>query len=293
MSRLMKFFLSFVIFVILCFFGLRWFVNSEVDKELSRAVAEIPGLAISYADLSVNILDHAVTLSGVDALLPSGQHVQADRLRILAFDQRNPVPHFATATATGLTIPVTPQNFGQAADYMKGLGIETLSGKGGLDYAFDPATKTLELKDIYLDDPKLGVARLSGVVGNVDLVGFRPEQFFALGINRATLKFSDHTLMKLVTADCAKKMGMSETTTLNRISAELDGLTDYAAKQENGPAENAMRGLRRFLNEPGSIIVSATPTDPVPVLYFFMGRDIFENLRLLNIKIETDSSDGI
>ncbi|MCJ2166070.1 hypothetical protein [Pseudodesulfovibrio sp. S3] len=277
----------------LCIFGLQWYVNSEVDKELSHAVAETPGLAFSYADLSVNILDHTVTLNGVDALFPSGQHVQADTVQITAFDQQNPIPFFATASATGLNIPVTTQNFGQWADYLKSLGIETLSGNGRLDYAFDPDTNTLELKELSLDDPKLGAVRLTGAIGNLKLGAFRVEQLFALGIKKASLQFANRSFMKLVTADFAHKMGLSETTTLARISAELEGLANYAAKQENGPAENAMRGLNRFLNDPGSMTASVTPAKAVPVLYFFMGRDLFENLRLLNIRIETDSRDGI
>ncbi|AMK09675.1 hypothetical protein [Pseudodesulfovibrio indicus] len=282
MSGLKKFLLSFVIFVTLCFFGLKWFVNSEVDKELSRAVAETPGLAFSYADLSVDIMDHAVTLEGVDALFPSGQHVQADEVSITAFDQKNAVPRFATLTARGLTIPVTPQNFGDWAPYLRGMGIETLSGNGALDYAYDPEGRILTVRTLSLDDPKLGSLRFSGQVGNLDLGGFRTEQGFSLDIREAALTFENRELMDLILADWAARMNVSRATTLNSISAELDGLANYADSQQNEPAKRTMLGLKRFLNEPGTLTLSASPAAPVPVLYFFMGRDLFENLSLLN-----------
>ena len=292
-SGLKKFLISFVIFAALCFFGLKWYVNTEVDKELTRAVADTPGLALSYADLSVDIVNHTLILDRVDALFPSGQHVQADSVRISAFDRDNPLPHYATVSARGLTVPVTPQNFGEWAAYIRGLGIETVSGSGALDYAYDPETKILELKELSLDDPKLGEIRLTGSLDNLNLSGFSPEQSFALGIRKAVLEFTNREFMRLVSEDWARKTGVSETTTLNRIDAELDGLAAYAATQANEPARQAMLGLKRFLDDPGSLTVSANPAESVPVLYFFMGRDMFENLDLLNIHVEAAPSDGI
>ncbi|WP_338669272.1 hypothetical protein [Pseudodesulfovibrio methanolicus] len=293
MSGLKKFLLSFVIFAALCFFGLKWYVNTEVDKELTRAVADTPGLALSYADLSVDIIAHTVTLKGVDALFPSGQHVQADSVSIAAFDRDNPIPHYAAISAKGLSIPVTPQNFGEWAGYIKGLGIETLFGDGTLDYAYDPETKILELKDLSLDDPKLGSIKLTGSLDNLNLTGFSPEQSFALGIRKAVLTFDNREFMRLVGEDWARKTGVSESVTLDRISAELDGLAAYAETQANEPARAAMLGLKTFLSDPGSLTVSANPAESVPVLYFFMGRDLFENLDLLNIHVDTVPTNGI
>jgi hypothetical protein len=288
-----KFLLSFAIFAALCVFGLKWYVNTEVDKELTRAVAETPGLALSYADLSVDISAHTLTLERVDALFPSGQHVQADSVSISAFDRDNPIPHYATISAHGLTIPVTPQNFGEWAGYIKGLGIETLSGDGALDYSYDPETKILKLKDLSMDDPKLGTLKLTGSLDNLNLTGFRPEQSFALGIRKLVLTFDNRGFMRLVGEDWARKTGASEAATLTRINAELDGLAAYAETQANEPARAAMLGLKAFLNDPGSLTISANPAESVPVLYFFMGRDLFENLDLLNVHVDTGPADGI
>lgn len=292
-SGLKKFLLSFALFATLCFFGLKWYVNSEVSKELTRTVGETPGLALSYADLSVDILDHTVVLDRVDALFPSGQHIQADSVRISAFDRKNPIPHYANIAIRGLTIPVTPQNFGEWAGYIQSLGIEVLSGDGNLDYAYNPETRILELKALSLDDPKLGALRLTGSLDNLNMTGFRPEQSFALGIRKAVLTFDNREFMRLVSADWAKRMGVSETTTLTQISAELDGLAAYAGTQANEPAREAMLGLKAFLNDPGSLTVSANPAESVPVLYFFMGRDLFENLDLLNVHVDAAPAGSI
>jgi len=292
MSRFLKFLISFLIFATLCFFGLQWFVNTEVDKELSQAVAKTPGLAFSYGDVSVNIFSHTVTLNSVDALFPTGQHVQAAQLQIVAFDQINPMPHYVTALVKGMTIPVTPQNFGPWSAYLKGLDINELTGDGSLDYTFDPANKTLKLKALSLDDPKLGALHLSGTLGNLDLDSFRVEQTFSISINQARVQFDNHTLMQLLTADWSRKMGIPKAETLARMSREIETLANYAKTQENGPAENVFQGLRDFLNKPETLTLSVNPTKPVPLLYFFMGRDMFENLQLLNIGAENNSHDG-
>jgi hypothetical protein len=292
-SGLKKFLISFVIFAALCFFGLKWYVDAEVDKELTRAVADTPGLALSYADLSVDITAHTVTLQGVDALFPSGQHIQADSVSIAAFDRDNPIPHYATISAKGLTIPVTPQNFGAWAGYIKGLGIDTLAGDGLLDYAYEPETKILKLKELSMDDPKLGSFKLTASLDNLNLNGFSPEQSFALGIRKAVMTFDNREFMRLVSEDWARKTGASQAATLNRISMELDGLAAYAESQTNEPARAAMLGLKDFLNDPGMLTVSANPAESVPMLYFFMGRDLFENLALLNVHVETAPAEGI
>jgi len=291
--KLIKFLLSFLLFVAICAVGLQWFVNSEVKSELDQAIKTTEGLSLTYTDLSVEILDKRVVLEDVAVTLPTGANFTAKELRILAFDQIHPTPHYATMEAKDLEIPITNELFGDGAKVLNDLGIVMIAGDTKFDYAYYPADKELTIKNLSINDPKLGSARLAGTLSNIDLDEMRAEQTIGVGIKDIHLNFTDHELMGILAADWARKMGMSPETTLDRISTELDGLSRYAAQQENMIARDVMLGLKRFLNDPGAVTVTATPKDPVPVLYFFMGRDIFENLQLLNLKIETDSSEGI
>lgn len=293
MRPIWKFLISFAIFVVICAVGLNWFVNNEVQKGLNKAVTETEGLRLDYSDCSVSILDQYVSLTDVNATLPTGQHVTADEIRIFAYDQLNPLPHFATATATNLTIPVTRKNFGDWASPMKAMGIKTVAGNASLDYLYAPDTSTLTVKELSMDAANLGNAHLSGTVDQLDLINPRLEQLIGLRIKEATLRFENASLMDHLVADWAKKMNTSKKATVARLTAELGGLANYAGTQENIPAENVLLGLKRFLADPGIMTATATPKEPVPVLYFFMGRDIMENMRLLNLKIETDSDDNI
>ncbi|BDQ34637.1 hypothetical protein [Pseudodesulfovibrio portus] len=293
MRPIWKFLISFVIFVAVCAAGVGWFIENEVEKGLNKAVAETKGLRLDYADCSVNILDHTVGLTDVRATLPSGHHFTAAKLLILAFDQLNPLPYYATATCSGLDIPVTYANFGSWAAPMQKMGISSVKGEASLDYTYSPDTATLTIKELSLHDDDLGRARLSGQIDQLDMVTPRLEQLIGVRIKAATLDFTNLSLMDHLIADWAKKMDSSTDVTVARIAAELGGLADYARAQDNAQAENVMLGLKRFVTDPGTMTVSATPEDPVPVLYFFMGRDLMENLRLLDMKIETDSDDQI
>ena len=293
MRSLWKFLLSFVIFVAVCAAGVGWFIENEVEKGLHQAVNETEGLKLAYADCSVNILDHTVALTDVRATLPSGHHFTAGNIRIHTFDQLNPLPYFAMATGSGLDIPVTYANFGNMAAPMQKMGIASIKGDVSLDYEYSPDTATLNVKELSLNDADLGHARLSGQVDQFDLIHPRLEQLIGVRIKEATLTFTNASLMDHLVADWAKKMRSSKDVTVARITKELAGLAKYADSQDNPQAENVLLGLKRFLTDPGTVTVTATPKEPVPVLYFFMGRDLMENMRLLDLKVETDSDEDI
>ena len=293
MRPIWKFLISFVIFVAVCAAGVGWFIESEVEKGLQKAVAETKGLRLDYADCSVNILDHTVGLTDVHATLPSGHHFTAGKILIRAFDQLNPLPYYATFDGTGLDIPVTYANFGNWAAPMQKMGIASVKGEASLDYAYSPDTATLTVKELSFSDADLGHARLSAQIDQLDMVTPRLEQLIGVRIKAAALDFTNQGLMDRLITDWANKMGSSRDVTVARIAAELGGLADYANAQDNDQAENVMLGLKRFMTDPGTMTVTATPEAPVPVLYFFMGRDLMENLRLMDMRIETDSDDHI
>lgn len=288
MRPIFKFLISLAIFVAVCAAGLGWFIEYEVEKGLKQAVAETEGLRLDYADCAVDIFDRTVVLTGVNATLPTGQHFTADEVRIHAFDQLNPLPYYARATGSGLRIPVTSANFGGWAPSMLKMGIAEVKGEAALDYDYSPDTATLTVKELAMDDARLGRASLSGQVDQFDLIHPRLEQLIGMRIKEATLHFANAGLMDRLVHDWAIGMHASEEETVNRLATELGGLAQYAETQDNGPAENVLLGLQKFVVKPGVMTVTATPREPVPVLYFFMGRDLMENFQLLDMKIEAN-----
>lgn len=293
MSRPLKFLLSFVIFVAVCYVGLLWFVNSEVEKGFNEAVDGVAGLTVDYGDLSVDIFDQRVTLTDVDATLPDGQHVTADAVRITSFDQLNPVPHFMKASAENMVVETTTANVGDWSFAMRAMGIPAFKGDVSLDYAYDPESTSLNLRQLRVKMPDLCDADISGSIDRLDLQILRVEKLFGLRIKDLELTFTNHSLVDTLLKETARGMNTGKDDALRQVSAELASMADYAGREDNVVAENALRGLKRYINDPHTVKFSAHPTEPVPLLYFFMGRDLYDNLRLMNVSVQTDSSEDI
>lgn len=293
MSRVWKFIFSFSLFLAVCYFGLMWFVNHEVGKEINRAVADTPGMALLYADLSVSLRDHTVTLKGVETKLPQGQHFTAEAVRISRFDQLNPVPHFATIEAKGVVVDATFANFGSWVTPLIALETEAVSVDFGLDYEYAPKTKTLTVKELVIKATDLCDINFSGAVDQLDLNALSMEKLIGLRMKEATLTFTDHALVDGMVHSAAQGLGISDLAARKQVAAELAAMARFAGDSDNPVAENALLGFERFVHTPGTITISARPAQPVPYLYFFMGRDVYDNLRLMNVSVETGPSDNI
>lgn len=288
MSGLGKFFISLVVFAAICAAGLYWFVNHEVERAFNQAVSDVPGLIVSYDDISVRFSDQSVILEGVEAALPGGQRVSADEVRFSSFDQKNPVPHFAAAQARGVLMRVTPANFGTWAAPLLSMGVREVRGDLAVDYAYAPASQALTVRTLSLSAPELGAVSLTGTVDRLDLDQLRVEKLLGLRLVNVDLIYEDHAMVTMLLRSSARLLGISPDEARQRILAEISTMARYSAREGNGVAERALLGLAEFVAEPGRVVVSARPDEPVPVLYFFMGRDFYENLHLLNVSVTTD-----
>ena len=292
MSAIKKFLLSFVIFAAVCALGLKWYVNYEVGRELDQAVADVDGLELRYDDLSVSIFDPSVTLAGVTGRLPTGERFTADSVRVTAFDQRNPVPHYATVEAKSVRLLEAPTMAGWWPG-RPALSEESAPLDLALDYRYDQASQRLEIKTARLDCPEVGSLDFNGTFSGLDLAEPSVERLIGLRIAKADLRFTEGCLLGSFLRDSARVLGTSAEDFRARLCAELSAMADYAAGQDNPVAEDALRGIRRFVADPGTVTIQARPGEPVPVPYFFMGRDMYDNLRLLGVSVTTDSSDDI
>ena len=281
MGRLGKFVFSFVLFIIVCYGGLVWFANHEVEKGFNAAVDSTEGLDVTYADLWFDLFDRTVTLTDVKATLASGKQYTADEVIVYAFDERHSIPHFIRAQANGLTVtppvlglPVTPE-------------MKELTGDLTLDYRYDSATKSLNLATLAFDEARLGKVEVSGTMTQLDLDQFRVENLVGLRIKDAEFRLRNRQLMDTLFENGAAALGATPEVAQQQLIAELDMLAEQAGKANKPIPEKAFLELKRFVEQPEMLIVRAAPQEPVPYLYFFMGRDLYENLHLLNLSVES------
>ncbi|QJB56411.1 hypothetical protein [Pseudodesulfovibrio sp. zrk46] len=292
MPRLGKFVFSFVLFVIVCYGGLVWFVNHEVEKGFNEAVAGVDGLKVAYDDIWVSITDQTVTLTAVDATLPDGQQMAAKEIVVHAFDERNPVPHFIRAQVKGMQYAPT-QMGGALALGSAMFGLERLNGDMYVDYRYDTNANSLTLNNFSFDDQKIGKLELSGTMTDLDLDQFRMEKLVGLRIANAELTFMNRSFFSTFMQRAAETMRIPEAQATEELISELNKQAQMAGNSDNKVAENALLGLKDFVADPGSIVISATPAEPVPYLYLFMGRDVYENMRLMNLTVKAAPAQGV
>lgn len=279
MGRLGFSLFSLILVIILGYGGLVWFANEKVETVLNQAVADVEGLNLDYGDIWVDLGDGTVTMTDTDAALPWGQRLKADEIIVHAFDERHPVPHFLRAQANGLVIHPT-----DAA--LVGLTLsEPIKGDLLVDYVFEPETQALHVRTLTFDAGEVGRATLSGTITQLDLSAFRVERLVGSRMKELQLTFTNGTFMERFLNNTAMALGASTADASSMVAAELSVMADHAARTDNGVAEDALRGLGRFVKNPDTLSVSATPAEPVPFLYLFMGRDMYDNLRLMQVSV--------
>lgn len=288
LPRISKFLVAFVLFVVLFYAGTHWYVHDTVEKGLQQAVEKAPGLALNYSRLDVDVSDARVTLTEVE-LKKGAERFFADRLVFSDFDQRHAIPHSMSVRAYGVVVPVDATHLGPLASLFQELGMVELRGDCGLDYVFDPGNNALSVREFTFTSPDLGDLRFSGGFSGVDLDEFRPESLVGLHIMGFDLAFADSGLMDRVLEAYALDRSLDNEAARDFLSREVLGLVTGANAADNEVAVKAFQGLGSFVNDPQTIVIKAAPEEPVPWLYFFMGRDVFESIRLLDLTVGAES----
>ena len=288
-----RFLLSLLVFLGVCFVGLSLFVDHEVKKGVDQAVKETPGLSLTYGDIDVSIVDHAVTLTDVNATLPDGRKLSAREVVVTRFDRMNAVPAYVTATAKDMVLPVVPATFGPLAGPLASAGVETVVGDVDVDYDYNAEDQALTVHALALRADDLCDVALSGSVDRLDLHDLRVEELIGLRIVQADLNLVNRSMVDALVGSAARNLGLTLDAARAWVANELAALAEYAGDANNVVAQDAFLGLKRFVNDPGVLDLGVRPAEPVPMLYFFMGRDLYDNLRLLNVTVTTDSDEEI
>lgn len=284
MGRFGYFIFSFILLIILGYGGLVWFVNTEVEKGLQNAVAEAEGWTLRYDDLWVDISDHTVTLSKPVLNFATGEYFTADEVIVHAFDERHARPHFIKAEAKGLVVePDDAKRYALPID-------DGLRGDAMLDYRYTPEAKALTINEFSFDDVKYGLLRVSGTLTELDLDAFRMEELIGLRIKNMEVMLTDREVLNTAFAQAGRQAKVSGDLARQQASHELMKLAKNGEQEGKPRAAQMLRNLRSFVDNSGTVTLKAEPTEPVPYIYLFMGRDIFDNIDLLNLSVEAQSA---
>ena len=258
--------------------GLKMNAEDRARKAARRAAADLaPQVAVRFRDQDVSLdpWRMALRLDNLEIVPEGGPPVHVDRLLVRGLDLDHPIPHRLDLRAEGVRLDLSGGALGLLGDELRARGTERLSGSLDFVYAYAPEDRVLSIKALALDAPGHGRARLTLSLGNVDLDKGNLWRNFTASLRGGELS--------LAPEDRPSQAQPGRWT--REAQAEIDRHLAQAEKDGNAKAQEALSALRRFVAAPGLLSVTARPKEPVPFLYFFMGRNLPDILRLLRVEV--------
>ena len=275
--------LALAVFLAVGWFGAEMYLEKRIDQEIRRKLAEVHDkVRVAWSGVDVDLLTQSLTVSGIEAAFPDGTVMTADRLRVRQADREHFPPHFLRAEISGWTLPVVPAYLGMLAPPLRLSGYKTLTLDADVDYAFDAENKLLDLRRLHFDAHDACELSLSMYLENI---GFGWLQAIGTSIRSGELHYVERGLAGRLSNAFAAAAQMPREQLTGQLSDAL--LRDAAEARTAGQlqAAEAFTALAAFARGPADLHIRVRPTEPIPVLYFRMGRSLAEMLELLNIEI--------
>lgn len=282
MSRIAKVLVIAAIVAAALYFGLMWYVDSQVGSGIRRA-AEARGASIVWDGLDVDIMERTVALSGVRVHWQKEDYA-AERVEFKRLDHASRPPQFAHVIVTGADVPVTPELFDWVTPVLSGMGMERVRGDMALDYAFDTGDNSLHIRRLDADIEEIGALTMSGRLHNLDPHDLSAERLVGLQFGETSLTFTDAGLLDRLSTLLVPG---PEAERREQFAATLTLLARGAEANEHPISAETYDALGRFVRDGGTLALTATPDEPVPWLYMYMGNSPERMLRLLDLTIST------
>lgn len=195
----------------------------------------------------------------------TGGSFKAAEIEFKALDTANAQPHFVDLRIKGLEI-VLPAD--RAVP-----GLEKITGSMIYAYAYDPATRSLQVPAVQLVMDGIATLGFAGSFTEVTLFAGTPDEALA-GISGGKIKaftfqLKDETLLRGLLEETAKSQG---TDLASMKSQGVAMLTILEAQVTGSIEKQALAAARTILDKEGGVTltVAANPTEPFPFAQFLL-----------------------
>ncbi|WP_320174214.1 hypothetical protein [Maridesulfovibrio sp.] len=267
------------------YFKLEEFSAAKVRESLDRH-AEL--VRVDFERALLNPFDKSLHVWGLECRLASGAGCTVRKLEIESFDHEHNPPRFLRGRVHGVSVPVEFLNLGTLARDFRKMGYEKLDFDLFADYSYEDETKRLSVKSINFDGPDLCRVSAGFSLGDVSLRGPGIGGFVGTSMLDGSIVWQDMSFTKRLLAFSAESEGISPELYRGRLLESLQLNMQEARSLGNGYAENFYAELMKFIENPERLVVRVEPTEPVPLLYMFMGRSFEELLDLYGITVEAN-----
>ncbi|MFW5500138.1 MULTISPECIES: hypothetical protein [unclassified Maridesulfovibrio] len=287
-----KFFLKLILTLVLLvavaaggYFKLEELSAAKVRESLDRHADMV---RVDFERALLNPFDKSLHVWGLECRLANGAGCTVRKLEVDSFDHEHNPPRFFRGRVHGVSIPVEFINMGTLARDFRKMGYEKLDFDLFADYSYEDETKRLSVKSINFDGPDLCRVSAGFSLGDVSLRGPGIGGFIGTSMLDGSFVWQDMSLTNKVVALSAESEGVGIDAYRDRLRESLQLEMQEARSLGNGYAENFYAELIKFIENPERLVVRVEPTEPVPLIYMFMGRSFEELLDLYGITVEAN-----
>ncbi|WP_432734763.1 hypothetical protein [Maridesulfovibrio sp. FT414] len=236
----------------------------------------------------INPFDQSLYVWGLRCDFAVGARFTAGMAVVEKFDREHPIPRYLKGRVENISIPVDFMNFGTYASELRKMGYEELNFDLETDYIYEDRTRRLSVRKLCLDGPDS--LRVSAGFDLGDMKLHRPGLSGLIGVSvlDAGLVLQDRSITRRLLDFTAAEDHIGVEELRRNLLDSLQLRMQESRSLGNGYAENFYAGLLKFIEKPGQLVLRASPGEPVPLLYMFMGRDFEELLNLYGVTVEAD-----
>lgn len=267
-------------------YGLGWYVNSTVREGLRKTVARVEGMQLHYGSLDVDMGAHSVTLRDVELRLPQDRFYTAEKVVFADLDQAHATPHYLDVSVEGLITRADFANMERFGPWLRDLGQDYFKGDLRVAYRYNPESKQLAVTNLKVTHEQLGEFESSFSLTRFDMDDLTPPMLLGIQLGGGTASIVDRGVARQFGLDWARSEKLAVVDPKAALAENIAVLSREAAEKDNTQAAEFLAVVSQFIAEGGMIKVRSNPEEPVPWAFFHMGRDLFDNIRLMRLSAE-------
>ncbi len=287
--------------VILClaYIILQKHLNFKVEKKLDHTISGIrPYADINYQGVFVDLLNRKVHIKHITITPKSSlESLNIGELILYKCDTQHKIPRLLHFAIKDFKISSDNISLLKLQPWFDELGYRELRVDFDLKYHFEEKNESFVINRMVISAENAGRAEFYLKLTRVNLLRILNASDSAENLSRilpfvsvseASLDYSDDSFALRLLKLLARRKNRQVEYLIHDISEDMQKKTEEAGDL----TRQQLKALTAFINNPDKIKMIASPAKPVPVANFLWTRDLSGLINLLQIHIQTGSTDN-